>query len=307
MNAQELSQTIASGIIDGSLFAMLGVSFWLIYSVTQRFHVAYVATYATGAYAAIWSRDNLPLPGFGDVLFGMLVAMLLGLACEGILYRRIERVAVGRGQDTLIPVFVASLGLTVVAQNVIAWIWNTQPLGFDIIENRGMALGDVRYTRLDLFTVVLAILMVTGAWGFTQFTRVGKRITGVKVNKEMARVVGIDTGRIFFLVFGLGSAGAGLLGILEASEAAASPYMGFSYVFYAFVIAFLAGAEATPLRLGVIGLLIGLAQSLSSLFMPTQYAPAVVFAVLLVYLIFLPMNLRRLFTIRTPTTSAGEA
>ncbi|CAB4695311.1 unannotated protein [freshwater metagenome] len=302
MTGSEVMQQTVNGVVDGSTFALLGASYSLITSVTKRFHVAYVATYLGAVYAAIWSEDHLPLPHIGDIAFGLVVAALMGVLIEAYIYRRIAARAARRGGDPLIPVFIASLGLTIVAQNVVSWVWNTQPLSFNLITNKGYSLGDVRYTKLQVLAVLLYWLILLALWAFLKWTKQGSRVTGVQVNPQMAQVVGINTKRIFILVFAIGSVLAGLLGMFESSTVAAQPSMGFNAMFYGFVVAFVAGMERGPLRIAVVGLIVGLIQSLSALWLPLQYAPAVVFSILLVYLILLPTDFRRYFTRRTTAT-----
>lgn len=297
-----MMQQVVNGIVDGSTFALLGASYALITGVTKRFHVAYVTTYLAAVYAAIWSEDHLPLPHLGDILFGLAVAAGLGVLIEIAVYRRIAARAARRGGDPLIPVFIASLGLTIVAQNVVSWVWNTQPLSFNLVENKGYSVGDVRFTKVQVLAVVAYWLILLSLWAFLKWTRQGSRITGVQVNPQMAQVVGINTKRIFMIVFAIGSVMAGLLGMFEATTVAAAPQMGFNAMFYGFVVAFVAGMERGPLRIAVVGLIVGLMQALAVLWLPLQYAPALVFSVLLVYLILLPTDIRRFFVRRTRAT-----
>lgn len=295
MTFTELQQQLFTGVVDGSTFALLGVSYSLITSVTKRFHVAYVVTYLGAVYAAIWAREHLPFPSQLDIVFGLAVAAIIGVLIEILVYRRIAARAARRGSDPLIPVFIASLGLTIVAQNVVSWIWNTQPLGFSLIQNEGWAWGDIRMTKLQVFSIVAYWLILAALAAWLRWTRSGNRIRGVQVNPGMAQVVGINTRQIFAIVFAIGSVLAGLLGMVEATTVAAAPQMGFDAMFYGFVVSFVAGAERSPLRIGVVGLIIGLIKSLSVLWLPLQYAPAVVFTILLVYLIVLPTDFSRLF------------
>lgn len=304
MTGAEVMQQVVNGVVDGSTFALLGASYALITGVTKRFHVAYVTTYLGAVYAAIWSEDHLPLPHIGDILFGLVVAALIGVLIEVTVYRRIAARAARRGGDPLIPVFIASLGLTIVAQNVVSWVWNTQPLSFNLITNKGYSFGDIRFTKLQVHAVVIYWLLLLALWAFLRWTRQGSRITGVQVNPQMAQVVGINTKRIFIIVFAIGSVMAGLLGMFEASTVAAAPQMGFNAMFYGFVVAFVAGMERGPLRIAVVGLIVGLLQALAVLWLPLQYAPAVVFSILLVYLILLPTDFRRFFVRRVSAPAA---
>jgi len=305
MSSTEFLQQLQIGIVSGSTIGLLGVSFALIIGVTQRFHVAYTATYLGAVYAGIWLEDHVELPIGFAVVFGLVIAAVLGLLIEGVVYRRIAARAAKRGTDTLIPIFIAALGITIFLQNVVSWVWNTQPLSFEPVKIVGITWGDVYLTNLDIVRVVVcwAIILVLAL--FLRATRTGARIGAVQVNAEMARVVGINVGRIFLLVFALGSVISGVLGMLEANLGNAVPNMGFNSVFYGFVVAFVAGMERGPIRMGIVGLILGLVQSLSALWISLQYGPAVVFAVLLAYLVLLPTNFRKV-TARFRRTGAVQ-
>ena len=75
-------QFVANGIVAGSTYGLLAASFALIISVTQRFHIAYVATFAVGAYGAVWGRTTLGLPIGLAIVIGILAAALLGVIIE---------------------------------------------------------------------------------------------------------------------------------------------------------------------------------------------------------------------------------
>src|SRR5215207_9793603 len=96
MSSTEFLQQLQIGIVSGSTIGLLGVSFALIIGVTQRFHVAYTATYLGAVYAGIWLEDHVELPIGFAVVFGLVIAAVLGLLIEGVVYRRIAARAAKR-------------------------------------------------------------------------------------------------------------------------------------------------------------------------------------------------------------------
>jgi len=291
-------QQFVIGIVFGSRIGLIGVSFALIIGVTQRFHVAYTATYVGGVYAGYWAYNDIGLPMGLSVVIGLLFAGVFGALIEATVYRRIAARAARRGTDQLIPIFIAALGVTILVQNLISWIWNTQPLAFDVIPLSPITWGDIYLTNLDVLTVIASWVAVIALAAFLRYTRLGSSVGAVRVNADMARVVGVNPARIFVLVFFVGSVMSAVLGMLEANGTGADPSMGLTPVFYGFVVAFVAGLDRSPIRMAVVGLVIGLVQSLSALWISIQYGPAVVFTILLVYLILLPTNFRRIVAIR---------
>lgn len=278
-------QFFTNGIIDGSSIGLLAASFGLILAVTQRFHVAYVASYVLAVYAGIWAATDLHLMIGLCVVIGLVAATLLGVLLERFVYRPVAQYAQRRGGDPLIPVFIASLGATIVVQNLISVHFNTNPLPFSVIQPTGVTLGGVHITNFDIISVVLAWLLIAGLAWFLRYTRRGRWIGATRVNAELAATVGIKTGRIYLVVFAIGSALAGVLGMFESTNVAASPTMGFNFVFYGFLVAFLAGMGRSPVRMAVVGLIIGEVSDLSGLWISSAWAPLVVFSILMIYLV----------------------
>jgi branched-chain amino acid transport system permease protein len=107
----------------------------------------------------------------------------------------------------------------------------------------------------------------------------------------MSLVVGVDPRTVYLAVFAVGSFLGGVGAVLDATQRAAVPDMGFNPLFYAFVVAFLAGLGSSPLRMGLVGLALGLIESWAALFMSTQWTSLVVFGILFVYVAARPLQL----------------
>lgn len=305
MSLQEFEQLLANGIIAGCSVGLLAVSYALIMSVTQRFHVAYVATYVGGVYAGVWAQSSLHLPIGVAIVIGLVVATAFGVAIEGLFYRPIAARAARQGRDPLVPIFICSLGVTVVVENMIAYHFNTQPLPFSVIQPKALQVLQAHITTFNAVSVGVCVVLTAGLAVFLRKSRRGQWISAVRVNAEMANVVGIKSRRIFLLVFAIGSFLSGVLGMISATNNAASPDMGFDLVFLGFVVAFVAGLNSGPGRIFVVGLIIEELSSLSGLWVAAQWQSAVVFGVLLVYLV--AMSLRRWGGISAVRTSFAAA
>jgi branched-chain amino acid transport system permease protein len=110
----------------------------------------------------------------------------------------------------------------------------------------------------------------------------------------MSLVVGINPQMVYLTVFALGSFLGGLAAVFDATGTAAVPDMGFNPLFYAFVVAFLAGLGSSPLRVGLVGLSLGLVESWAALFMASQRTSLVVFGILFVYVALRPVQIASL-------------
>jgi branched-subunit amino acid ABC-type transport system permease component len=281
-------QLFVNGVIVGSRYAAMGVGFGLILGVTGRFHFAYAITFVLTAYSAIiLNEEGVPL--IPAILIGLLIGAVLGVLIEGFVYRPLQG---GSPTMALLAIFISSLGLAIMGQNLIRLKWGSRSkildTGFDV---EGVAWGDVRFTTLDAVTVGVLWVTILAVWALIRFTRPGRMINAVRVNPEMARVVGIDSGRVYLAVFFIGSLLAGVVAVFVAMKFAAVPDMGQQPTFYAFVVAFLAGIGSGPLRTALTGLAVGMIESLSGLWLSAQWATLVVFSILFIYVAVKPLRL----------------
>ncbi len=284
----EFAQFSAAGLIAGSAYALLGVSFGLILSVTGRFHFAFTFTYTIAAYAASQVGDSYGWPFWLSVLFGAVVAAVFGVLMEALVYRPL---AARSGAYTLLVIFVASLGLAIIGRNVISLIWidsaSRQIRGFT---NVGYHVIGLDLTKLGILQVIVSWALVILLGGLLTYTNLGRVVRAVRVNPEMSLVVGINPKVVYLAVFAIGSFMGGVGAVINATQTAAQPDMGFTPLFYAFVIAFLAGLGSHPIRVGIVGLAIGLVENWSALFLSTRWTELVVFGILFVYVALRPVN-----------------
>lgn len=291
-------QLTVAGVVSGSAYALLGVAFGLILSVTGRFHFAFTFTYTISAYVAadVGSRWGLPL--WLALVVGALVGAMFGVLIERFVYRPL---AVKSGVYALLVIFVASLGLAIIGRNAIALIWiKSASLQISGFSNVGYNVGPMTVTKLNIIQVVVSLLLVVALGAMLSFSSFGRVVRAVRVNPEMSLVVGVDPRTVYLAVFAIGSFMGGVAAVLNATQTAAQPDMGFNPLFYAFVVAFLAGLGRHPLVVGLVGLILGLIESWSALFMSTQWSSLVVFAILFVYVALRPVQFRSMMQRRRP-------
>lgn len=288
----EFLQLFVNGLIKGSAYGLVGVAFGIILAVTGRFHFAFTVTYTISAYIAAQVGQSWGLNFWFSLILGSLVGAVLGLAMEFLAYRRL---AVKAGAYALLVIFVASLGLSIAGENLIALIWIKE--ASKQIQNftaTGINVGSVTFSNLSVYRVAVGwgLILLLGA--AMSWTGLGRSIRAVRVNPEMSLAVGIDPGRIYLIVFAIGSFLGGVAAVFDATQTAATPSMGFNPLFYGFVVAFLAGTATPPPLVGLVGVAIGLVESLSALWLSTQWSSLVVFTILFVYVALRPLEIRRL-------------
>lgn len=281
-------QLLVSGIVVGSAYALIGVSFAVIYSTTRIFHLAHAAVYALAAYMAVIGVDDLGLPLAVAVPFGILCGVVLGVLMEAtpvVGYR-----ALRASGAALLGLFLVSLGISTAAPNLIEIIFGAgnRPLnGFSISTH---AIDHASFTNLDILQTAIAWGLITATLLFLGKTRYGRAITAVRTNRTMAAAVGISPDRVYLVVFALGSALVGVASTFFTIGNVAFPQMGLTPVLIGFIAVFLGGIGST-VGAAVGGLVVGLIGNLSGLFLAANYQLAVVFSVLFIVLIVRPQGL----------------
>lgn len=308
LNAAQLG---LDGLVNGSLYGLLGASLGLILGVTGRFHFAYAFVFTIAAYVPAVITNSLAdpttIPYPLVMATGLVAAAVIGMLIEGLVYRPLAR---SSGAFALLTVFVASLGIAIAGENLIRLVAGSSSLPLTGPEITGLSFVGFRMTSLDAASVVVFWLLLAGLAAGLRYTQTGRIIRAVRVNPDMALVVGIRPGRVYLLVFALGSAIAGVAAVFVGLKYAAVPDMGNRPLVYAFVVAFLAGTRSSPLLVGVAGVFLGLVESLSGIWLSAQWSSLVVFAVLFVYLALRPVRVRELLQVfRLPSSrpAAGRA
>ena len=260
----------------------------MIIGVTGRFHVAFAMTYTLAAFVAAWIGMWLGAPFWIALIAGALAAAVVGVAIDRFVYWPI---LLRTGSSGLLMVFVASLGVSIVGRNAIALTTLATPATVvGGIANSGIAVGPATVSTLNLATAGVDWLLIVATSLLLARTSVGRVIRAVRANPEMALCVGIDPGRVTAIVFALGSFLGGAAGVFQAALTSATPDMGTTPLFYALVVAFVAGLSSPPLVVAALGLALGLVESLTTLVLPTTWTALVVFGILFVYVALRPLR-----------------
>ena len=278
-----LLQLLATGLVVGSIYALCAVGWGLIYGTTLHFHVAHGAVFSLAAYYAWAGQQLLGLPLIVAVVLAILAAALSGLLIDLLLYQQL-----GRRGAIRTTVFISSLGLLIVVENVLAMVFTPDPLRMDIgVLHNAVQLGPVFLTWLHVLAVALAIAGYLALMAFLKRSRAGQAIRAVSSSPEMARTVGIDLGRVHLLTYALGSAIAAPAGIIVAMDVGAEPYRGTTFVLLASVGVIMGGIGSIPGAM-VGGVFLGLLENLGVWQIPSEWQSAISFGVFLVFIVVRP-------------------
>jgi branched-chain amino acid transport system permease protein len=278
-----LLQLLATGLVVGSLYALCALGWGLIYGTTLHFHVAHGAVFSLAAYFAYVGQKVLHLPLGVAVVAAILAAAAAGLLIDLLLYQQLEKRGALRTS-----LFIASLGLLILIENLLAIVFTPDPMRMDIgILDTSLVLGPVFLTYLHVLTMVLAVAGYLALMLFLTRSRWGHAIRAVSSSPEMARTVGIDLKRVHLLTYAIGSALAAPAGILVAMDVGAEPFRGTRFVLLASVAVIMGGIGSIPgAMLG--GLFLGLLENVGIWQLPSEWQLAISFGVFLLFIVLRP-------------------
>ncbi len=284
-NPQLFMQLLVSGIVIGSSYALLPVSFGIIYATTRIFHFAHAVVYTIAAYGAVVALDKLGWPWWLCLVVGLVAAVILGVIIEIVAYRPMRN----RGASTL-AIFLTSLGLTIAGANLIQIIFGSEDRPLSGFPMKTYQVGSVTFTSLHVTIVLVSWLLIGGLMLFLRTTKYGRATRAAQSNSQMAMSVGIRMERVSLVVFALGSLLVGVSALLFTLGGVASPNMGLSPILIGFIGVFLGGiGSVSGAALG--GFVLGLATSLSGLWLSGDYSPVVVFGLMFILIIVRPQGL----------------
>jgi branched-chain amino acid transport system permease protein len=281
-----IPQLLANGLVSGSLYALLAVSFSIIFSTTHAFHVAHAAVITVAAYGTLAGVEWLGLGHFAAITLGCTAAVGIGLIMDIGVYRRLR----SKNASPLIQLF-ASLGLLTIAQNGVSLLFgaDAKVLRDWPAREGGLILG-ARLTSLHWTIVLIALLLCAATIALLHFTRLGRVLRAVAEDPELARVLGVRVNTVIFAAFGIGSTLASAAGILAAYELGLTPTLGFDLLLIGMIAAVIGGI-GSPGGAAVGGLMVGFFEHVALTSIAGHWNQAALFAVLLCFLLLRPAGL----------------
>lgn len=280
-----LQQLLVNGIIAASIFIPIGIGFSIIYGTTRFFHFAHGVVFTLGAYFTFLFKVWLGQPLLISIPLAVLLCTAIGCLMEVSIYRPLRR----KGASSLV-LLLASLGIYIVLQNVISMVFTdeTRTIRSGAVKE-GFNIFGARITPIQILIVCVSVGLVVAVWSLLKYTKLGKAMRAVANNPELAKVSGIDSNRVILCTFAIGSALAGIAGILVSLDVDMTPTMGMNALMMAIVAVIIGGVGSIPgVALGA--LLLGIAQHLGVWKLPSQWQDAIAFFVLIAFLLLRPQG-----------------
>lgn len=284
MPADILLQTMASGLLVGCAYALASVGFTIVFGVMN------VANFAHGHVIMIAMFCAYALAHWAG-MSPYLAAPLLFLAFV-LLGHQLYRVAIAPVITSPVAAqLLTTVGIMIILENLANLVF-----GGDLrsvkppFASASLRIGSVLLPWTQVIAGIASLAVIGALWVFLQRTRFGAQIRAAADNHVGAIVVGVPIKSVFSWAFGLATGTAALAAGLLVPMYLVSPFVGHEFMLRAFVIAIIGGLGSFPGVL-VAGILVGLIEAMSGLFIGASIASAVVFGLLLVTVLVRPQGM----------------
>jgi len=279
-------QILLNSLLSGSIYTLIAISFAIIYKTVKFFHFAHGVVYAAGAYLIYTFFILLNINPFISFLLSVVLAALLGLAIDRLVYYPLRR-----HKTSNLVFLLASFGVFIFLQNLLQLIFGAQVLTLrtgPVVEGHHFFGAVVTNNQILIIASSLVLFLLT--WLLIQKTKLGKAIRAVADDAVGARVSGINSEKIVAAVFAIGSALAAAAGILISLETNIEPTMGFNAILKGIIASIIGGIGSIP---GAIfgGLFLGLAENLGIWQIQAGWKDAIAFVILILFLLLRPSGI----------------
>ncbi len=287
-----LLEQLINGLMMGSIYVLVGLGLVLIYGVMHVLNFAHGMLFMLGGYMTYtffaYVTDSYVLA----VVLAMLSLMAFGYILEQGVFKPLR--------GNLRNQVIASLALVLLIQNSVIAIWGPTALQFKLsTADVFVPIGALRFSLQHILIILVTFACMGVLFVFLKYTKFGTALRATSQDNDAAMVVGINTQRMYWVSFAIGSALAALGGALIGPLFLVFPQMGDLPLLKA-LAAILLGGMGSIVGAVVGGLLIGVVEAIATIdttpligfnLIGTDYRDAVTFVVIILILLFRPQGL----------------
>ncbi|MCX5916463.1 MAG: branched-chain amino acid ABC transporter permease [Deltaproteobacteria bacterium] len=274
--------TIFYGFSIGAILYFISIGLSLTFGTMRVINFAHTLTYSIGVYVLI---TCIPLMK-GNFIPAAILAILAVIPISYVIERFVIRRLYGESLDYT---FIATFAITLMGVDTIKWIWGVNPLPLSAPLGTYVDFWGMTFPVYRIIIIGIAIALFLGLELFFKRTIIGKIVVAALEDKDGVRCLGVRVDKYFSLMFILGSALAGLGGVLYAPISAVHPYMGLSVLLLAFAVVIVGGMgnlRGTFISAFSLGMVMAITARYWS-----QGAETMVFIVMAIVLVFRPIDI----------------
>ena len=278
-------QALMDGILLGILFALIAYGMALQWGVMNIINIAQGELVILGGYIAY----TMYLMGIHPA-FGVIVSPIIMFFIGWILYKLVICRVVDR--DLFISI-LATFGISILTQQLMNFIF-----GADVVvaqSNFGTTMffeGLVTLPNAKIFSAVVSVIFAIGLIIYMRKSKLGRAIRATAQNARAAKILGVDTEKVYAATFGINAALCGVAGSLISITFTLHPYVGLPYTVRSFMIVIVAGLGNLP-GVALSGMGLGVFEEFADYILGTEFRIGAVFILLVLILVYRRFALSR--------------
>ena len=278
-------QASMDGILLGVLFALVAYGMALQWGVMNIINIAQGELVIMGGYIAYFMYTAGIPPAFGVIVSPIIMYFIVWSLYKTIINRVVER-------DMFISI-LATFGISILTQQLMNFVF-----GADV----GVAQSNFGTTMLfdysvtlpnaKIFSALVSIVFAVALVLYMKKSKLGRAIRATSQNQRAAKILGVDTEKVYAATFGINAALCGVAGSLIAITFTLHPYIGLPYTVRSFMIVIIAGLGNLP-AVALSGIGLGVFEEFADYILGTEFRIAAVFLLLVVILVYRRFKLSR--------------
>jgi len=282
-------QTVLIGIAVGALYGLVALGFGLIMGVMKFVNIAHGSFIIVGGYIAYWLFTLLGIDPYLSIPAVMLVMFAMGLILYRLLFSPLLKYP--RAEMRLDKSLLITFGVTWILDNTVTLLWT--PDTRSVVTSYTGSTIDILGAKLGLTGLaglILAVLVAVALHVILTRTYFGKHVRAATEDSGAASLSGVNVQGTYLMSCGIAAALAGVAGVVIVSSYSIAPSGGLDWLLTGMVVIVLAGEGNIAFILPA-GLVLGLVQSISTLFVSPAYQQPIALIIFILVLMFKPKGL----------------
>jgi neutral amino acid transport system permease protein len=279
---RNMMQLVVNGIVVGSIIALAAIGLTMVYGVLNFANFAHADFMTLGAYIAFLLNTVFGINIILSFFISIIITGAIGVILDLLIWKNMRTKNAG-----LVTLIIISIGIALIVRNAIIFIWSGSTRHYDLPVYRGLEIQGIIITQNQLVGLGTAILFMLMVHYLLKHTKMGKAMRALSDDINLARISGINVDRVILWMWFVGIGLAGAAGILYGLETTIRPNMGWFLLLPMFASVILGGI-GNPYGAMVGGMIIGLSQEISIIFLPAEYKLGVSLAIMILVLLFKP-------------------
>ena len=278
-------QAIVYGLLNGSIYALIAIGFTMIFGVMGIINFAYGQLTVVSMYITLFLYNYYKIDPFVSMAITIPIFFIIGI----VIYQSVIQWMLKTPHHIQMT---ATLGVMIFLESIMLFIFTGTPRGIITSYTTKMLplWGEVKLNFPRFVATIVSVVVIISLFLFLKKTIFGKTIGATADNQEGAMLVGIETDTVFKIAFGIACVLEAIAGSSITAFSVVDPYTGFVLVTKAWMIVVLSGMGSIPGAI-VGGLIVGMIEALSSVFISASLGTGVLFLILALVLIFKPSGM----------------